>query len=93
MSIDAALDVFQKAAEGATFSDRSKAYLAAQHAKLVYGASGDIDGARELFKAAIAKYSESRFLWMSYVIFEVSQPGARCILYDDLENHHIIQDL
>ncbi|TPX35014.1 hypothetical protein SmJEL517_g02463 [Synchytrium microbalum] len=79
-SLETAVQILKKACEGATVDDRGKAYLSAQLAKLLFG-SGDIEGCRTTLKEAVAKYSEARFLWMSYVVFEVNQPGAEALKY------------
>ncbi|RKO86442.1 hypothetical protein BDK51DRAFT_22999, partial [Blyttiomyces helicus] len=71
-------ETFNSSIETAT-DDKSKAFLEAQKAKILFNLDGNIAGARTAFKTATEKYPDSKYLFMTYMVFELSQPGKRKI--------------
>ncbi|KND00125.1 uncharacterized protein SPPG_04467 [Spizellomyces punctatus DAOM BR117] len=58
---------------------KSKGFLEAKKLKCKYNADGDIEAARAAYQDATQKYSDSRFLWLSYLLLEVAQPGPKAL--------------
>ncbi|KAJ3092554.1 hypothetical protein HK102_005834 [Quaeritorhiza haematococci] len=56
--------------------DRSKAYLTCEKAKLIQYIKGDVEAARKVYLEGGSQYPDSKFLWISYLKFEMDQSSS-----------------
>ncbi|KAJ3184089.1 hypothetical protein HDU85_001940 [Gaertneriomyces sp. JEL0708] len=56
--------------------DKGKGFLAVQRIKMHYHSSTDVDSTRDMYMNMTQQYPQSRYLWLSYLLFELAQPGV-----------------
>jgi len=71
--------------------DKSKAFLSVQYAKLIWNSKGSVDEARQIFQDASSKYLDSKYFWLNYFNFEISQNDSEVenrlnLLFDQIRN-------
>ncbi|CAH1760689.1 1715_t:CDS:10, partial [Entrophospora sp. SA101] len=75
----------------AQLDDKSKAFLSVQHAKLIWHCKGSVEEARQNFQEASSKYLDSKYFWLNYFNFEISQNDSEVetrlkSLFDQIRN-------
>ncbi|KAI9090990.1 putative mRNA splicing protein [Phlyctochytrium arcticum] len=56
-----------------------KAFLTAHKIKMSYAVDGNAESARSDFEQAVTQYSDSRFLWLQFLLFEIGQCGSQAL--------------
>ncbi|CAG8482729.1 5968_t:CDS:10 [Acaulospora colombiana] len=74
--LEAAIDIITSPLQNPELDDKSKAFLAVQHAKILWHNKGSVEEARQIFQQGSHKYLESKYFWLNYFNFELNQPDS-----------------
>ncbi|CAG8498727.1 16173_t:CDS:10 [Acaulospora morrowiae] len=73
-NLDFPIEIITSAQQNPELDDKSKAFLSVQHAKILWHNKGLVEEARKIFQQGSHKYLESKYFWLNYFNFELSQP-------------------
>ncbi|RIB26755.1 hypothetical protein C2G38_1996840 [Gigaspora rosea] len=69
------INILTSSLQGNNLDEKSKAFITVQHANMIWRASS-IEEARQIYQENSTKYLDSKYFWLNYFNFELSQIGS-----------------
>ncbi|CAG8660007.1 21611_t:CDS:2, partial [Racocetra persica] len=70
------INILTSSLQGNNIDEKSKAFIIVQHANMLWRNKGSIEEARQIYQENSTKYLDSKYFWLNYFNFELSQIGS-----------------